>query len=451
MSEMLRRAIALKRHGALTRPTFGKPRGTRDRAADRKEPLPGHYYPGTPAWFTVLDEPLVLDEYVEVMWTTSLSDEMRVAAVHVIEEFGDGSHVASLAALLHEGTCESERHRPEPGRGPLPPRCHAAHALATIGGRPAEESLWRALESEDYPTCVREAALDGLLDLLTPDGWDNYNFMHNERCCLSDVDRARLSRVRGLSYDVGPLLESFDKEPVPKNAWPCPGKPEDLKGQPIGMYHCEVCGEMQLAGVPHLAPQIPSQWEEPFPKDEEPPDYGPGDETPDVTSKCPSCDAPDSVTFTREEERFPYGVAPRTVELTAVVDKGRCASCSFEFTDWRGEIAHDEAVKAHLASALAQVETVKAGRTVTAVSAARAVKQVLFNHRRAPQNGSPADQYTLLADIVQRVLDLGLVQALEGLRELPALCAGCGHTEGATWNVCAPCEAWREKNRENNP
>jgi len=51
-----------------------------------------------------------------------------------------------------------------------------------------------------------------------------------------------------------------------KNKWPCPGKPEELKGQPIGMYHCGFCGEMQLAGVPHLPPQFPSQWDEPFPK-----------------------------------------------------------------------------------------------------------------------------------------------------------------------------------------
>ena len=72
-----------------------------------------------------------------------------------------------------------------------------------------------------------------------------------------------------------------------KNTWPCPGKPEDLKGQPIGMYHCEFCGEMQLAGVPHLAPQFPSQWEEPFPKVEEPPDYGPGDDEPELPSTTP--------------------------------------------------------------------------------------------------------------------------------------------------------------------
>ena len=57
-----------------------------------------------------------------------------------------------------------------------------------------------------------------------------------------------------------------------KFTWPCPGDPEALKGMPIGMYHCEFCGEMQLAGVPHLPPQFPEQWEEPFPKVEEPPE-----------------------------------------------------------------------------------------------------------------------------------------------------------------------------------
>lgn len=55
-----------------------------------------------------------------------------------------------------------------------------------------------------------------------------------------------------------------------KNKWPCPGKPEALAGMPIGMYHCEFCGEMQLAGSPHLPPQFPSQWEPPFPVVPEP-------------------------------------------------------------------------------------------------------------------------------------------------------------------------------------
>lgn len=27
-----------------------------------------------------------------------------------------------------------------------------------------------------------------------------------------------------------------------------------LKGLPIGMYHCPSCGDMQLAGVPHVPP-----------------------------------------------------------------------------------------------------------------------------------------------------------------------------------------------------
>ncbi len=51
-----------------------------------------------------------------------------------------------------------------------------------------------------------------------------------------------------------------------KNKWPCPGDPKKLLGQPIGMYHCEYCGEMQIASMEHLPPQFPSQWEEPFPR-----------------------------------------------------------------------------------------------------------------------------------------------------------------------------------------
>jgi hypothetical protein len=31
----------------------------------------------------------------------------------------------------------------------------------------------------------------------------------------------------------------------------CPGKPELLKELPIGMYHCEYCGTMVIAGLPH--------------------------------------------------------------------------------------------------------------------------------------------------------------------------------------------------------
>ena len=31
----------------------------------------------------------------------------------------------------------------------------------------------------------------------------------------------------------------------------CPEDPEALCGQPIGMYHCPVCGCMQVACIPH--------------------------------------------------------------------------------------------------------------------------------------------------------------------------------------------------------
>jgi len=137
-----------------------------------------------------------------------------------------------------------------------------------------------------------------------------------------------------------------------KNTWPCLGKPEDLKGQPIGMYHCEFCGEMQIAGISHLVPQFPEQWEEPFPKDLDPTseDLFPVpavEDPPAVVTSCPVC-ASSSITFTREEEYLPYGAPPHVVELTVLVDKGRCATCSFEFTDWRAEKARDRAVHAYL-------------------------------------------------------------------------------------------------------
>ena len=63
---------------------------------------------------------------------------------------------------------------------------------------------------------------------------------------------------------------------------------------------------------------------------------------------CPVCSAWDGVTFTSVEERFPYGAEPHTVELSAIVERGRCTACAFEFTDARAEIARDAAVRAYL-------------------------------------------------------------------------------------------------------
>jgi hypothetical protein len=40
----------------------------------------------------------------------------------------------------------------------------------------------------------------------------------------------------------------FVDELFPAN---CQEKPETLLGQPLGMYHCQDCGAMVVAGVPH--------------------------------------------------------------------------------------------------------------------------------------------------------------------------------------------------------
>lgn len=33
---------------------------------------------------------------------------------------------------------------------------------------------------------------------------------------------------------------------------PWPWDPQQLLGQPLGQYHCEYCGAMVIAGIPHL-------------------------------------------------------------------------------------------------------------------------------------------------------------------------------------------------------
>ena len=35
---------------------------------------------------------------------------------------------------------------------------------------------------------------------------------------------------------------------------PCPEQPLTLIGMPLGQYHCPVCMEMQIAGLPHMTP-----------------------------------------------------------------------------------------------------------------------------------------------------------------------------------------------------
>jgi hypothetical protein len=51
-----------------------------------------------------------------------------------------------------------------------------------------------------------------------------------------------------------------------KKRKPCPGQPILLAGMPIGMYHCEGCRMMVVAGMPHPEPGAP-------PESEQDPDY----------------------------------------------------------------------------------------------------------------------------------------------------------------------------------
>jgi hypothetical protein len=131
---------------------------------------------------------------------TSPYPELRNAAVHVIEEFGDESCIAPLGDLLHAAQHDA------------PTRCCAAAALATIGGPEAETLLWQALESPTYALDVREEALSALLDLMTPDGWDNYNFMNAIRVVLPTEVRERLLALRhDITYIEG-IVDEFDCE-----------------------------------------------------------------------------------------------------------------------------------------------------------------------------------------------------------------------------------------------
>lgn len=52
--------------------------------------------------------------------------------------------------------------------------------------------------------------------------------------------------------DMGPCCGRcymFDVELFPANCW---DKPERLKGQAIGQYHCGDCGAMVMGGIPHF-------------------------------------------------------------------------------------------------------------------------------------------------------------------------------------------------------
>lgn len=203
----LAQAIALGRHGALSRPHFGQPRGTRATSALERTPIPGHYYPGTEAAFVVVDEPFHVETYLHAAWL-SPEAELRQAAIAVVGEYGDVRCVGLLGTLLIDDLFDNPCPTLDEGT-----RRSAAHALASIGGPAAEAILWRALESDVCPLTVRKAALDGLLDLLTPYGWDAYTFMNSSCVILPNVDRARLLGVRDvLPGHIDDAIAQFDQE-----------------------------------------------------------------------------------------------------------------------------------------------------------------------------------------------------------------------------------------------
>lgn len=76
---------------------------------------------------------------------------------------------------------------------------------------------------------------------------------------------AMVQRINAMTQDQVDLLIAQDR---------CPFEPEHMIGVPLGMFHCEVCGEMVLAGAPHvrrMEEQTPLPgWRAPVPEAQEP-------------------------------------------------------------------------------------------------------------------------------------------------------------------------------------
>ncbi len=49
------------------------------------------------------------------------------------------------------------------------------------------------------------------------------------------------------------LPQTGIKGPINSEGEPCPWpwEPQQLVGVPLGQYHCNYCGEMEVAGMPH--------------------------------------------------------------------------------------------------------------------------------------------------------------------------------------------------------
>jgi hypothetical protein len=82
----------------------------------------------------------------------------------------------------------------------------------------------------------------------------------------------------------------------------CSHDPRELKGHPIGMYHCPECGEMVVAGIEH-------------------PNYDLIGEGPDLDS-CPVCKKPNC--FNPQIEEVDIGVGIQTLLVG-----GECKHCGW--------------------------------------------------------------------------------------------------------------------------
>lgn len=59
---------------------------------------------------------------------------------------------------------------------------------------------------------------------------------------MPETEKEYIKRLNALSDQEIQQLIAEDK---------CPYEPERLINKPIGMHHCPLCGEMQVAGCPH--------------------------------------------------------------------------------------------------------------------------------------------------------------------------------------------------------
>ncbi len=69
----------------------------------------------------------------------------------------------------------------------------------------------------------------------------------------TETTKEYTDRVNGYSDEEIKVLIEKDE---------CPYEPERDGEQPIGMYHCPVCGEMVISGIQHPRKERTDEWHE---------------------------------------------------------------------------------------------------------------------------------------------------------------------------------------------